>query len=440
MSPTIASQPIPRARWYRLIPPMILVYVIAFMDRINVGFAMAGGMNQALNLSLTVSGLSAGIFFIGYLFLQIPGGHIAEHGSAKRFIFWTILGWGGISALTGFVQNGWQLLLMRFLLGVAEGGVWAAVLVIIGNWFPKRELARANSFFVSSLCLGVIVSAPLSGWLVGTYNWRWLFITEGLISLLLIFIWSPLISDRPEDAKWLSKEERDYLVETLRAEREAVVSRASTMPVSYKEVLCNRNTWLLGLINFFALTGHWGYTMWLPTNIKNITKIGMTNVGLLTAVPFIAALIGLYVFAALSDRNLNRRFYTFVVQFGFAVSFYLSTVFSGRAWVCYAFLILAGFFTKTFLGLLWSMPALLFPPGIAGGARGVINVIGNVGSFLGPLLVGWVATHYDMTISTYCLVAFPATGAVITWFLPAITAGEVVKVSGEKKVATATSA
>jgi MFS family permease len=427
-----AKRAIPKARWVYIIPPTVLIYIVAYMDRINVSFAMAGGMNQALGLSLTVSGLSAGIFFLGYLFLQVPGGHIAEHGDAKKFIFWTILAWGGVSTLTGLVQNGWQLLAMRFLLGVAEGGVWAAILVIIGNWFPKKELARANAMFMSSLCLSVIVTTPVSGWLVGRFDWRWLFIIEGLISLSLIFVWLPFVYNKPEDAKWLSKEEKEYLIETLRAEREAVVQKAATLPVSYKDVLVNRNTWLLGSIDFFCLTGQWGYLMWLPTNIKAITKMGMTNVGLLTAVPFIAALIGLYIFAALSDRSQNRRFYTFLVQVGFGLSYYLSTVFSTRMWVCYAFLVLAGLFTKTFLSLLWSMPALLFPPGIAGGARGVINIIGSVGSFLGPLLVGLVASHYNMTMSTYCLVVFIAIGAIITLFLPGITAGK----EPEKKLST----
>jgi MFS family permease len=131
---------IPKDRWLRIIPPMIVIYIIAYMDWMNISFAMAGGMNQALGITATVSGLAAGIFFAGYLVLQIHGGHIAEHGSAKKFIFWTIIGWGGISTLTGFVQNGWQLLLMRFLLGVAEGGIWPAILVSISNWFSGRRV------------------------------------------------------------------------------------------------------------------------------------------------------------------------------------------------------------------------------------------------------------------------------------------------------------
>jgi hypothetical protein len=125
MAPAVANKPIPNGRWLRIIPPAIIVYIVAYMDRMNIGFAMAGGMNESLGISMTISGLAAGIFFFGYMVLQIPGGHLAEHGSAKKFIAWTIIAWGVVSTLTGFVQNEWQLLTMRFLLGVAEGGLLA---------------------------------------------------------------------------------------------------------------------------------------------------------------------------------------------------------------------------------------------------------------------------------------------------------------------------
>jgi MFS family permease len=203
-SATPNLQAIPRARWWRIITPAMIIYVIAYMDRVNISFAMAGGMNEALGLSMTVSGLAAGIFFWGYLVLQVPGGHIAEHGSAKKFVMWTIIAWGGISFLTGFVQNSWQLLAMRFLLGVAEGGVYPAILVVIGKWFPQKELGRANGLFLISLPLSAAVTNPISGWVVTHYSWRGLFFFEGVVSLALIFIWMPLISDCPEDAMWIS--------------------------------------------------------------------------------------------------------------------------------------------------------------------------------------------------------------------------------------------
>jgi MFS family permease len=167
--------------------------------------------------------------------LQIPGGHWAEHGSAKRFIMYTIIGWGVLSGITGFVQTGWQLLLMRFLLGVAEGGLYPAILVIIANWFPNKEIGRANAIFLMSLPLSAVVTSPVSGWIIQTNDWRWLFYLEGVISLALLFVWMPLISDRPSDAKWISKEEREFLATTLareKAERQAVFEKAGTHVVS----------------------------------------------------------------------------------------------------------------------------------------------------------------------------------------------------------------
>ena len=199
------SKLIPKGRWVRIIPPAIIVYIIAYMDRIIIGFAMAGGMNKSLGLSMTTSGFAAGIFFFGYMLLQVPAGHIAEHGSAKKYILFAILAWGSLSLVTVFVQNTWQLFAVRFLLGVAEGGVYPALLTIIANWFPTRELGRANALFLMSLPLSALVTNPAAGWIVARYPWRWLFVMEGVVSLSLIAIWLPLISDRPAEARWISQ-------------------------------------------------------------------------------------------------------------------------------------------------------------------------------------------------------------------------------------------
>ncbi|WP_200880757.1 MFS transporter [Thermoactinomyces daqus] len=211
---------LPNRRWLRIIPPAILVYIVAFMDRTNIGFAMAGGMDRELGMTTSLSGLAAGIFFVGYIILQVPGGIIAEKGSAKKFIAWTIIAWGTLATVTGFVQNATQLMILRFLLGVAEGGVWPAILVIISHWFPNEERGRANAFFMMNIAIASIITGPLSGWILSIWNWRMVFIIEGIISLALIFVWLPLISDRPQDAKWISEQERDYLVKRWRTEQE----------------------------------------------------------------------------------------------------------------------------------------------------------------------------------------------------------------------------
>ena len=172
-----STEAIPAKRWGRIIPPAILVYIFGFMDRTNIGFAMAGGMSDALQMTATLSGLAAGIFFIGY-----------------------------------------------FLVGVAEGGVWPAILVIISHWFPSSERGRANSYFIMNVAIASIITGPISGWLVTTFGWRSVFIAEGAVSFLLIFVWWPLISNRPSEAKWISKEEREYLETTLAAEQKELSS------------------------------------------------------------------------------------------------------------------------------------------------------------------------------------------------------------------------
>ncbi len=413
---------IPSGRWWRIIPPTILVYIFSFMDRTNIGFAMAGGMNESLSMSASISGLAAGIFFIGYVLLQVPGGHIAEHGSAKKFIGCSILVWGGLSILCGFVQNSTELLIVRFLIGVAEGGVWPATLVILSHWFPNAERGRANAYFLMNIAVASIITAPVSGWIISNFGWRWVFIGEGFISLLLIFVWWPLISDRPEDAKWISPEEKAYLIETLRAEQAEL--KTERAPISYKALFSNVNLWRLVAIYFFYQVGIYGFSMWLPSILKGLTNSGMTGVGILSMFPYIAMVGGLYVFAQLSDRSMNRRRYTAMPIILFGLSFFLSTVFKDQVWVSYGFLVLCGFFMQSASSIFWTIPPLTFPAEVAGGARGIINALGNLGGFIGPFAVGWFRTSFDSyDAGIYFLVVALVAGFLLTLSLPANTTG-----------------
>ncbi|MDR3564124.1 MAG: MFS transporter [Negativicutes bacterium] len=416
-------QTIPNARWIRIIPPTIIIYIIAYMDRMNVSFAMAGGMSKDLGLSMTLSGVAAGIFFFGYLVLQVPGGHLAEHGSAKRFILFSIIGWGFTSMLTGLAQNEWQILTARFLLGVAEGGVFPAILVILSNWFPKNEIGRANALFVASMPISSVITNPISGWLVGAYGWRSLFFIEGAVSLLLILIWLPMISDRPEEAKWISPEEKEYLVNTLKAEKAENAANMTTEKWSYKQMLTDKTLWIMILAYVCFTTGQYGYSLWLPTMLKNLTNTSMANVGLLASIPFIVSIGGTYVFGALSDRFGNCRFFTALSLWCFAGFLCLAMQFPSQIWISFAFLVITGMFLKAFLGPFWSMSSVVFPPGKAGASRGVINALGNLGGFIGPFFVGWITTTTgDMKFGVYSLVAALAFGGFITMTLPAITA------------------
>ncbi len=418
---------IPKARWLRILPGTVLIYVVAYMDRMNISLAMAGGMSRDLNLSMTRTGLAAGVFFIGYMLLQVPAGHIAEHLSAKKYVLWSIFAMGTVTFLTGFVQNGGQLIGMRFLLGIAEGGIYPALLIVVSKWFPAREIGRANAIFLTSLPLSTVLTNPLSAWIVSRYDWRWMFFLEGGLSLLLVVIWLPMISDRPGDAKWISPAEKQYLEETLLAERQASERhfQATGVNWSYKQLLLDKNLWLMVLITICYTSGQYGFSVWLPTLLSNLTRMSLSNVGWLSSLPFVAAVGGLYLFGALSDKSGNRRLWTAVSLAGFSASLLVATLFNRWVWISFTLLIVTGIFLKAMQSPFWAMPALLFPPGLSGGARGFINAVGNLGGFVGPLLVGWSVTLTGkMQYGSYCLVLALLIGSGITLFLPKVTTGQ----------------
>ena len=409
------------------IPVTIILFLVAYMDRVNIGFAIAGGMNKELGLTATGSGLAAGVFYWGYLLLQVPAGHFAEHRSAKRFIAWTILGWGGISLLSGFVQSAWQLYALRFLLGVAEGGVGTSILVLISKWFPQKEQGRAYAAFHISLPLAAALTNPISGWVVERWGWRGLFYFEGIASLGLIFVWWPLMSDTPEDAKWLSKAEKEDLLKTIaedRANADAKLKAQGRTKWSYGELLRNRSLWILVLVYLCYNSGSLGYLIWLPTLLKNLTKMSLTSVGWLSALPLVAGVAGVYGLGVLSDRKGNRRLWAANALWGFSLAYWMSTLFPVKIWIAYGLIVVAGFFAKSIQGPFWPMPSLVFPPGVSGGARGIINGVANLGGFVGPVLLGWFTTRTgSMNSGIFGLAMILIIGGAISMLMPKVCAG-----------------
>lgn len=421
-----ATAKIPHQRWWRILPPSLLIYIFGYMDRSSLGFAMAGGMSEAIGMTATIAGMAGGVFYFGYLLLQIPAGDIAEKASAKKFITYCIISFGIIAFAVGLVTNTWELLVLRFLLGVAEGGVWPAVLVILSHWFPSKELARANAIFIMNNAVASIVTGPLAGWIITVFGWRYVFFVEGAVTVFLIFVWWPLIDDSPEKAKWLSTAERDYLVTTMKEERETG-KKAAKGPINYRELFRNVNLWKLVIIYFCVQIAVTAYVLWLPTMIKTLMKAGMTKVGFLSAVPYIATIAGLYLFAARSDRSGDRRLNTAIPIFCFAVCFFMSTQTKDMIWVSYVFLVGVGFFQQAHNGVFWSIPPMLFPREVAGGARGVINGCGNLGGFFGPSLVGlFITLFHSPDKGIYVLSGSLLIACAVTFTLPALVAGKVV--------------
>lgn len=417
---------IPRGRWLRILPPIMIVCIISYMDRVNIGFAMAGGMSSELGMTASVAGLAAGIFFIGYLFLQIPGGEFAAKRSGKKFITWTILFWAIISVLTGLAQDTMHLLILRFLLGVAEGGMLPVVLTMVSMWFPNEERGRANAIVILFVPIAAIITGPLSGYIISLLDWRWLFILEGLLSLLVLIPWLLLVSDRPQSAEWLDKREREYILTKLDEERKELAQGPKQI-ASLKEVLKHVTMIKLIVLNFCYQCGIYGFGLWLPSLLKNLTHSGMSQIGWLSALPYVGCAIGMLFVASVSDKTGRRKPFIVIPLVGFALCLLLSVKLASMTWVSYAFLVGCGFFLQAAAGVFWTIPPRLFSPEVAGGARGVINGIGNLGGFVGPYLVGFLIQLYDYDMGIYGLVALLVIGAALTISLPASIDEEVKK-------------
>lgn len=383
-----------RTRWRRIIPVAFLMYTIAYMDRINVGFGFSG-MEKSLHISASVAGLAGGIFFFGYLFLQIPGGHIAAKFSAKKFVLISLLVWGLFAILTGVVTNETELLVVRFLLGVAEGGVWPATLILLSRWFPLEERARANMYWMFCLPVAAIIMAPISGIIVQHLSWRYLFIFEGLPPFIWAIVWWLLIADSPETASFISADEKEYLRTKFEEDR------AQTKDVSqdWRVAFSNPRVWLLVVIYFLVQVGFYGFALWLPTVIKGLTKSGFTATGFITALPFLAALILMWINANHSDRTGERKGHVALPLIFGGLALFGSTITTHMIWLSLIFLILTEGFMLPYIGVFWTLPPLLIKEAGLGPTMGLINGIGNLGGFFGPFIVGALITATHSTFS-----------------------------------------
>lgn len=409
---------IPSTRWLRIITPVLIVCIISFMDRVNISFALPGGMEADLGITSQMAGVASGIFFIGYLFLQIPGGRIAVNGSGKRFIAWSLMAWAVVSIATGFVTHEYQLLVLRFILGVSEGGMLPVVLTMVSNWFPEKELGRANAFVMMFAPLGGMLTAPVSGAIIAALDWRWLFIIEGLLSVVVLAVWWFMISDRPEEARWLPEAERHYLVTTLAAERAAKLAEDAVSNAPVKDVFRNSGLMKLVILNFFYQTGDYGYTLWLPTILKGLTGGSMASVGFLAVLPFVATLAGIYVISLFSDRSGKRRLWVRFSLYSFAAALVASVVLREHVVAAYIALVICGFFLKSATSPFWSMPGRIASAEVAGSARGVINGLGNLGGFCGPYLVGVMIYLYGQNVAVCALAGSLLIAGTMTFLLP----------------------
>jgi MFS family permease len=376
----------PSQRWLRIIPVAFIMYTIAFIDRTNISMALPS-MSRDLHMDPAQAGDAAGIFFWGYVLLQIPGGHLAERWSAKRFVSVLLVLWGACAVACGFVQTWRQFWVMRFLLGIAEGGVWPATLVLLAHWFPLAERARANAYWMLCLPVAVVVSSPLSGWILGHWNWRVLLIAEGALPFVWLVVWWSFIDDHPHQPRWISAEERDYLVSTLRQESAALEPVA---PEPYLRALLRPQVLMMVAIYVLLNSGNYGYLFWLPSALENAKKMSNLLVGVLFAIPYFITGIGMVVISRHSDKTRERcRHVAGALAWG-GVCLLAGVLSSNQApALSFVFISLVGAGSYGALGPFWAIPTETLPRGVAGSAMGLVNAIGNLGGYFGPRVVGY---------------------------------------------------
>jgi sugar phosphate permease len=317
-----------------------------------------------------------------------------------------------LATATGFVQNLGQLLALRFLLGLAEGAVWPAILVMLARWFTDRERATANSIWLVCLPASFVIMGPVSGLILAATDWRWLFIIEGIPAVLFALVVLAVSAAKPQTAPWLPPAERKHILSGQAGASERV------KVTGYRQAILHPQVLLLSAVYLFWLLGAVGFFTWVPAIMKQISSAGITGTGFLSALPYVAALIGLLVVGRFADRTQRRKLFVGVDLACFALFLLIATVFSGNAVASLTFIVIAGFFLFAMHAPFWSIPMEVLPAPLVGAAIGMISLIGNIGSFVGPYLMGYVqSTTGSFTAGIYVLVASLAIASVLTVFI-----------------------
>jgi MFS family permease len=358
------------------------MYVLSFIDRTNIAMAIPA-MRDELHISTSAIGFATGMFFWGYIVLQIPTGRIASVWSAKWVILCLLVLWSIVSFSTAFVRTENQLIANRFILGLFEGGVLTCTIVLIRKWFTKTERARANTVFLVSIPIAQVIANPISGLVLKHFGWQMMFFVEALPGLVWALVWIWAITEEPKDARWLDPAEKARLTAALKAEE------AQTAPVEghWIRTLWHPAVLLLALYNFAALMAEWGVTFWIPTVLKE-TGLSIVTVGFLAALPPAVGAVMMVLVAYNSDRTQERKWHM-ICATALSGVFLLMAQLAGHSTIgILVFLTLAvGAFLGRF-GPFWSLPTEVLPPAVAGVGIGLINGAGNLGGTVGPWFFG----------------------------------------------------
>lgn len=375
----------------RLLPFLFLLYIANYVDRTSVAYA-ALGMTGDLGFSDRVFGLGAGIFFLSYVALQIPGAMIVEHWSARRMISVVMITWGSLTALTGLVHTAHQLYFARLLLGAAEAGFFPGVIVYLSHWFCVEDRGKATGNFMAAIPLSQALAAPMAGWVLGhsfrgLQGWRWLFILEGLPAIVLGAVAYFFLSDRPRKASWLAPAQRDWIEEKLRREK-----LATPQMISVAQILRSRIVLLLATVSFLDYFVGYGFYFWFPTILKRQSGLSDMLVGLLGTIPYLVMFVAMVLNGWHSDRQMERRWHAAVPMWIAAIGA-LGLVVQSRSLAISVLFFTMIASSNAFLSAFWAIPTTLLSRSAAAVAVGLINGVASIAGFASPYLLGYLSTR-----------------------------------------------
>jgi ACS family tartrate transporter-like MFS transporter len=400
----------------RLLPLIVVAYLVAYIDRTNVAFA-ALTMNQDVGLSPYIYGLGAGIFFLGYALFEVPSNMVLERVGARRWIARIMITWGIISGMMALTVGPASFLTLRFLLGVAEAGFFPGIIFYLSCWFPAAYRARVISTLFIAVPVSNAVASVLSGAILemngvlGLHGWQWVFILEAIPAVLLAFVVLKYMTDRPGEATWLSPDEREWLEKELHAERVRVESAGR---LGLLQVLTDRRVLALSMIYLFSVTAGYGIVFFLPQILKSLGHSNFVT-GVLTAIPYAIGVAGLLLWGHSSDRRGERRWHLIVALAVAAVGLVGVAWFHGSYWAIAAMAIVAvGSYGSR--PSFWPMPSMFLTGAAAAAGIALINSIGNLGGYVGPFIVGWIKDSTgSFQMGLYFLAACAAISALITF-------------------------
>ncbi len=406
---------------WRLMPFLMLCYLCAYLDRVNVGFAKLQMMND-LGLSDTVYGLGAGLFFIGYFLCEVPSNLLLHRIGARIWIARIMITWGILSALFAFVETAWQFYLLRFLLGMAEAGLAPGILLYLTYWFPTYRRARLTVLWFVAIPLSGMFGGPLSGWIMahfaglhGWSGWQWMFVLEA-IPTVLVGVWVlSYLKDRVEDATWLDDEEKQLVQRELAEDNQQKTEHASV-----RAFVSDRRLWLLAGIYFSVVMGQYAITFWLPTLVRNAGVADPVHIGLLTSVPYLCAIVVMLLAGRSSDKHRERRWHVVLPMWAGGIGLTLAAIYGHDVGLSILCLSLAAAGVLSASSLFWMLPTSLLGGVSAAAGIAAVNSIANLAGFCSPYLIGWITTSTGSSqVGMYLITAVLVAGALLVLRLPA---------------------